>query len=58
MNTPTPPDIPFIPAPRITTVTGYLVTRLAQAGVRSIFGVPGDDPTCAPTPPRSRSTGC
>jgi indolepyruvate decarboxylase len=35
-------DIPFIPAPRITTVGGYLLTRLAEAGVRSIFGVPGD----------------
>jgi TPP-dependent 2-oxoacid decarboxylase len=42
MNTDTSQDIPFIPAPRITTVAGYLLTRLAEAGVRSIFGVPGD----------------
>jgi len=33
---------PFIPAPRITTVAGYLLTRLAEAGLISIFGVPGD----------------
>ena len=42
MNTDTSPDTPFIPAPRITTVAGYLLTRLAEAGVRSVFGVPGD----------------
>jgi TPP-dependent 2-oxoacid decarboxylase len=43
MNTHITQDtIPFIPAPRITTVTGYLLTRLAEAGVRSVFGVPGD----------------
>ena len=42
MNTRTSPDTPFIPAPRITTVAGYLLTRLAEAGVRSVFGVPGD----------------
>jgi TPP-dependent 2-oxoacid decarboxylase len=35
-------DAPFIPAPRITTVAGYLLTRLAEAGLISIFGVPGD----------------
>ena len=33
---------PFIPAPRITTVAGYLHTRLAEAGLISVFGVPGD----------------
>ena len=42
MNTDIAQDIPFIPAPRITTVAGYLLTRLAQAGLISIFGVPGD----------------
>src|SRR5271165_4534696 len=42
MNTHTSPDTPFIPAPRITTVAGYLLTRLAEVGVRSVFGVPGD----------------
>ena len=42
MNTDISPDTPFIPAPRITTVAGYLLTRLAEAGVRSVFGVPGD----------------
>jgi len=42
MTTRTSQDIPFIPAPRITTVAGYLLTRLAEAGVRSVFGVPGD----------------
>ena len=26
-----------------TTVAGYLLRRLTQAGVRSVFGVPGDD---------------
>ena len=41
-HTDTSQDTPFIPAPRITTVAGYLLTRLAQAGVRSVFGVPGD----------------
>ena len=29
-------------APRTTTVAGYLLTRLTQAGVISVFGVPGD----------------
>jgi indolepyruvate decarboxylase len=33
---------PFIPASRITTVAGYLLTRLAEAGLISVFGVPGD----------------
>ena len=42
MNTPTAHDTPFIPAPRITTVAGYLLTRLAEAGLISVFGVPGD----------------
>jgi TPP-dependent 2-oxoacid decarboxylase len=42
MNTHTSHDTPFIPAPRITTVAGYLLTRLAEAGLISIFGVPGD----------------
>jgi TPP-dependent 2-oxoacid decarboxylase len=35
-------DTPFIPAPRITTVAGYLLTRLAEAGLISTFGVAGD----------------
>jgi TPP-dependent 2-oxoacid decarboxylase len=43
MTTHTAQDTAVIPAPRITTVAGYLLTRLAQAGVRSVFGVPGDD---------------
>jgi TPP-dependent 2-oxoacid decarboxylase len=43
MNTDTAQDAPFIPAPRITTVAGYLLTRLTEAGLISIFGVPGDD---------------
>ena len=43
MNTDTTQDIPFIPAPRITTVAGYLLTRLAEAGLASVFGVPGGD---------------
>jgi len=42
MKTQAAQDIPFIAAPRITTVAGYLLTRLAEAGVRSVFGVPGD----------------
>jgi TPP-dependent 2-oxoacid decarboxylase len=42
MNTDTLQDVPFIPAPEITTVTGYLLTRLAEAGLISVFGVPGD----------------
>jgi TPP-dependent 2-oxoacid decarboxylase len=42
MNTDISQDTPFIPAPRITTVAGYLLTRLAEAGMISIFGVPGD----------------
>ena len=29
-------------APATTTVAGYLLTRLAEAGVISVFGVPGD----------------
>jgi len=43
MNTDIAQDTPFIPAPRITTVAGYLLTRLTEAGLISIFGVPGDD---------------
>jgi len=27
----------------MTTVAGYLLTRLTEAGVISVFGVPGDD---------------
>ncbi len=42
MNTHTSQDASFIPAPRITTVAGYLLTRLAEAGLASVFGVPGD----------------
>ena len=42
MNTTASPDTPFIPAPEITTVAGYLLTRLAEAGLASVFGVPGD----------------
>ncbi len=34
---------PFTTAPALTTVAGYLLTRLAEAGVASVFGVPGDD---------------
>ena len=30
------------PTPTATTVAGYLLTRLAEAGVASVFGVPGD----------------
>src|SRR5271165_904875 len=33
---------PSRPASGVTTVAGYLLTRLAEAGVRSVFGVPGD----------------
>ena len=29
-------------APAVTTVAGYLLSRLAEAGVISVFGVPGD----------------
>jgi hypothetical protein len=29
-------------APAATTVAGYLLSRLAEAGVISVFGVPGD----------------
>ena len=42
MKTRTPQDAPFIAAPRITTVAGYMLTRLAEAGLASVFGVPGD----------------
>src|SRR6516162_6780325 len=42
VNINTSQDTPFMPAPRITTVAGYLLTRLAQAGLASVFGVPGD----------------
>jgi indolepyruvate decarboxylase len=42
MNTSSRQDIPFIPAPEITTVAGYLLTRLADIGLTSVFGVPGD----------------
>src|SRR6516164_8976860 len=42
MNTRASQGTPCIPAPRITTVAGYLLTRLAEAGLRSVFGVPGD----------------
>src|SRR6516162_6721040 len=42
MNTRASQGTPFIPAPRITTVAGYLLTRLAEAGLASVFGVPGD----------------
>ena len=41
MNTRASQGTPFIPAPRITTVAGYLLTRLAEAGLASVFGVPG-----------------
>ena len=30
-------------APGVTTVAGYLLIRLAEAGLRSVFGVPGED---------------
>src|SRR6516165_3784339 len=42
MNTRASQGTPFIPAPRMTTVAGYLLTRLAEAGLASVFGVPGD----------------
>ena len=42
MNAHTDTPTPCIPAPRITTVAGYLLTRLAQTGLASVFGVPGD----------------
>jgi len=42
MNTRASQETPLIPAPRITTVAGYLLTRLAEAGLASVFGVPGD----------------
>ena len=42
MNARTDTPTPYIPAPRITTVAGYLLTRLTQAGLASVFGVPGD----------------
>jgi len=32
-----------LPATTTTTVAGYLLRRLTEAGVRSVFGVPGDD---------------
>jgi len=35
----------------LTTVAGYLLTRLAEAGVISVFGVPGD---CRPGRPARR----
>jgi len=40
---PTPPARPSGSAPAVTTVTGYLLARLAEAGLISVFGVPGDD---------------
>ena len=43
MNTYTAQHTPVTPAPQITTVAGYLLTRLAEAGLASVFGVPGDD---------------
>jgi TPP-dependent 2-oxoacid decarboxylase len=39
--TATPPASPAAGAPG-TTVAGYLLTRLTEAGVVSVFGVPGD----------------
>lgn len=44
-----------------TTVANYLLTRLEQLGLRSVFGVPGDfnlvsipiDTVCAPIADRS-----
>jgi TPP-dependent 2-oxoacid decarboxylase len=40
---PTPPARPSGSAPAVTTVTGYLLARLAEASLISVFGVPGDD---------------
>ncbi len=34
---------PFTAAPARTTVAGYLLTRLHEAGLASVFGVPGED---------------
>ena len=44
MNTQTitPQGYPPTAAPAATTVADYLLTRLSQAGVISVFGVPGD----------------
>jgi indolepyruvate decarboxylase len=36
------PSAGTVAAPAATTVAGYLLTRLAEAGVISVFGVPGD----------------
>jgi len=40
MNTHTAQDTPFIPAPRITTVAGYRLTRLAEANYHAGAGLP------------------
>ena len=44
MNTQTitPQGYPPTAAPAATTVVDYLLTRLSQVGVISVFGVPGD----------------
>ena len=39
----TPPARPSGSDPAVTTVAGYLLARLAETGVISVFGVPGDD---------------
>ncbi|HEX4659439.1 MAG TPA: thiamine pyrophosphate-binding protein [Streptosporangiaceae bacterium] len=41
MNTPTATTA-RPSAPPVTTIAGYLLTRLEEAGVISVFGVPGD----------------
>jgi TPP-dependent 2-oxoacid decarboxylase len=40
---PTPPARPAGSDPAVTTVAGYLLARLAETGLISVFGVPGDD---------------
>ncbi|HSS91097.1 MAG TPA: thiamine pyrophosphate-binding protein [Streptosporangiaceae bacterium] len=44
MNPPAPTSVqrPSAATPAMTTVAGYLLTRLTEAGVISVFGVPGD----------------
>ena len=40
---PTAPARPSGSDPAVTTVAGYLLARLAETGLISVFGVPGDD---------------
>jgi len=50
MNTRALRDVPFVPAPWMTTVAGYLLTGLAEVGLASVFGVPGTTTWPSPTP--------